>query len=73
MAFCTLIFTYFIVPECQGKSLEDIDIMFQERVPLRQFGAYQPEQRLGNISEKGSVAGSPDVESVGVQANKLEA
>ncbi|ODQ73395.1 hypothetical protein LIPSTDRAFT_104968 [Lipomyces starkeyi NRRL Y-11557] len=35
-----LAFTFFCVPECKGKSLEQIDRMFQEKVPIRQFGNY---------------------------------
>lgn len=30
-------FTYFCVPECKGRSLEEIDRMFIEHVPIRQF------------------------------------
>jgi hypothetical protein len=39
-AMCFL-FTYFCVPECKGKTLEQIDFMFHEKVPLRNFGKYQ--------------------------------
>ncbi|KAH9209485.1 sugar transporter [Leptodontidium sp. 2 PMI_412] len=37
---CALIFTFFCVPECKGKSLEQVDRMFQEGIPLRHFGRH---------------------------------
>lgn len=46
MAFCTLIFTFLFVPECTGKSLEEIDLMFLEDVPLREFGNYTAGEKL---------------------------
>ena len=48
-------FTYFCVPECKGKTLEQVDYMFREKVPLRQFGKYQvPELRSedSDVKEK---------------------
>jgi hypothetical protein len=49
-----LVFTYFCVPECKGKSLEQIDRMFNERISLRKFGDYAPEDVKGDeeTSEK---------------------
>ncbi|TVY82030.1 Hexose transporter HXT13 [Lachnellula suecica] len=52
MALCTLIFTFFFVPECKGKSLEEIDLMFHERVPLRKFQSYQAEEKLETVIQK---------------------
>ncbi|KAM0277362.1 hypothetical protein ACHAQH_005879 [Verticillium albo-atrum] len=37
IAFCSLIFTYFCVPECKGKTLEQVDYLFKTGVGLRQF------------------------------------
>lgn len=31
------VFTFFCVPECKGRSLEEIDRMFHENVPIRKF------------------------------------
>jgi MFS transporter, SP family, sugar:H+ symporter len=37
----SMIFTFFCVPECKGRSLEEIDRMFIESVPIRKFRTYQ--------------------------------
>lgn len=53
VAFLGILFIYFCIPECKGKTLEQVDRMFQEGVPLRKFGAYQvgpwyvPEGKAG--------------------------
>ncbi|KAJ6023663.1 sugar transporter [Penicillium herquei] len=36
-AVLSFLFTYFCVPECKGKMLEEIDILFQDGVPVRKF------------------------------------
>ncbi|CZT46600.1 related to RGT2-Sensor of high external glucose concentrations [Rhynchosporium secalis] len=41
IAVCAVIFTFFCVPECKGRTLEQVDRMFNEGVPLRQFGDHQ--------------------------------
>ncbi|GJC83317.1 MFS transporter fmqE [Colletotrichum liriopes] len=54
-----LVFTWFCIPECKGKSLEQIDRMFNEGVPLRQFGKYKAEdlfQSSVDDGEKGGIA-----------------
>jgi SP family sugar:H+ symporter-like MFS transporter len=33
----SMLFTFFCVPECKNRSLEEIDIMFQTGVPIRAF------------------------------------
>ncbi|KAJ8112649.1 hypothetical protein OPT61_g5023 [Boeremia exigua] len=37
-AVLALLFTVFCIPECKGKTLEEIDELFLEGVPLRKFG-----------------------------------
>ena len=34
---CSIAFVYFCVPECKGKTLEEIDRLFLDGVPLRKF------------------------------------
>jgi hypothetical protein len=34
------IFTFFCVPECKGKTLEEVDQLFRLKVPIRQFGSF---------------------------------
>ncbi|KAF9880843.1 sugar transporter [Colletotrichum karsti] len=38
IAVCSALFVFFCVPECKGRSLEEIDRMFHEGVPVRHFG-----------------------------------
>lgn len=37
LAFVALLFSYFCIPECSGKSLEEIDQLFLEKTPIRKF------------------------------------
>ena len=41
-AACALIFSWLCIPECSGKSLEEIDHLFLERVPIRKFQKANP-------------------------------
>ncbi|KAF6834617.1 sugar transporter [Colletotrichum musicola] len=40
IAVCSALFVFFCVPECKGRSLEEIDRMFHDGVPVRHFGDY---------------------------------
>jgi hypothetical protein len=58
LSFCAVAFTYLCVPECKGKSLEEIDYLFQKNVPLRHFQrhnagmeAFQAEGKLEDESK----------------------
>lgn len=39
--------TFFCVPECKGKSLEQIDRMFNEGISPGKFVRYAPEEAQG--------------------------
>lgn len=47
-------FFYLFIPETKGRSLEEIDEMFVNRVPRRQFKTYQcvSSERAREIAEK---------------------
>ncbi|KAI1102418.1 general substrate transporter [Jackrogersella minutella] len=45
------IWVYFFLPEVQGRTLEDIDEMFEEKLPARKFRGYKCVRRL-TIDEK---------------------
>lgn len=52
IAVCALVFTFFCVPECNGKSLEEIEFMFTEGVPLKKFGSYEVQEKFENAIKK---------------------
>ncbi|CAH0027901.1 unnamed protein product [Clonostachys rhizophaga] len=49
VAFLGVLFIYFCVPECKGKTLEQVDRMFQGGVPLRKFGGFEAEDLPGIV------------------------
>lgn len=51
------IFTYFCVPECKGKSLEQIDLLFNQGVPLRSFGKEKNHDHVESLDEHEGSAG----------------
>ncbi|KAG2416920.1 hypothetical protein HFD88_008137 [Aspergillus terreus] len=40
-AFLTTVWAYFRLPECQGRTYDELDIMFHEKVPARKFASYK--------------------------------
>lgn len=55
LALPTLIFAVLAVPECRGFSLEEIDHLFMQRMPLRKFQTYEHGAVLPQeISEQGT-------------------
>lgn len=75
VAVICVVFTYFCVPECKGKTLEQVDYLFRERVPLRKFGSYeisnlalqQEEEELGNLRKEG-----PQAVQIDKNANEVQ-
>jgi SP family general alpha glucoside:H+ symporter-like MFS transporter len=37
---CLIVWAYFRLPETAGKTPEDLDLLFEEKVPARQFAKY---------------------------------
>jgi hypothetical protein len=46
VAFLSLVFTYFCVPECKGKKLEQVDWLFNNGVRLRYIGKTDGSRKL---------------------------
>lgn len=61
ISFLSLVFVYFCVPECKGKTLEQVDWLFNNSVKVRHFGVTDSSGMLdGSILE--SVKGTPKEE-----------
>lgn len=59
ISLLSLIFIYFCVPECKGKTLEQVDWLFNNGVKVRHFGATDASGMLdGSLLEnvKGSLS-----------------
>jgi hypothetical protein len=54
LGFVTLVIIYFEVPETKGRSFEDLDEMFNEKVSTRGFRTYQcyPPQELRKLDDE---------------------
>ncbi|RGP74524.1 hypothetical protein FSPOR_1101 [Fusarium sporotrichioides] len=51
-----VVWVYFFLPEVKGRTLEEIDTMFNERLPARKFRAYQlPQNVTGENVGKSSI------------------
>ncbi|KAH8702070.1 putative sugar transporter [Talaromyces proteolyticus] len=57
LAICSLLFAYFCVPEMKGRSLEEINQMFQDGVPVRSFKDYSAEESLAWAEASGKTLG----------------
>lgn len=52
-AVLAIIFAWFCVPECKGRTLEEIDRLFLDQVPLRQFNKVDiAVEHFGNPDSK---------------------
>lgn len=46
LAVAAAVFTYLCVPDCQGKSLEEVDQLFHDGVSIRKFGHFSKTEEL---------------------------
>lgn len=51
IAVCSALFVFFCVPECKERSLEEIDRMFHDGVPVRHFGDHPRSEVEINTSK----------------------
>ncbi|KAL4779739.1 general substrate transporter [Aspergillus varians] len=61
VAFLSLVFTYFCVPECKGKTLEQVDWLFNTGVRLRDFGKTDAS---GMLDEGAGGSKKADIEAI---------
>jgi MFS transporter, SP family, sugar:H+ symporter len=43
IAVMSMVFVFFCVPECKGRTLEEIDLLFESKTPLRKFNKVRLE------------------------------
>ena len=55
-AFC-FVWAYFRVPETYGRTYEELDLLFDKKVPSRQFGTYRLDELGESIREGDSYQG----------------
>lgn len=66
------VFTYFCVPECKGRSLEEIDRMFIEHVPVRQFRTHAKIQIEVDAAEADAPSSAEEGRATRVDETKPE-
>ncbi|RSL73661.1 hypothetical protein CEP54_000031 [Fusarium duplospermum] len=47
-----IVFVYFCVPECKGKTLEQVDFLFNQGVPIRDFGKTDAAEMMRSVLEE---------------------
>lgn len=70
VAFLSFIFTYFCVPECAGKTLEEVNELFNHGVAIKDFGkadvtSMTRAQIAGDVEKHSDAEMATDVEKSG--------
>ncbi|RGP60773.1 hypothetical protein FSPOR_10454 [Fusarium sporotrichioides] len=56
MMATAIVFVYLCVPECKGKTLEQVDFLFNQGVPLRDFGKVDAAELMRSAQGQGSLS-----------------
>lgn len=71
VALLSMVFVYMCLPECKGRSLEEIDLLFESKVPLRKFAGVKLEE-TALLNPVGHVAiQEPDTKGGSVQVERV--
>lgn len=70
MAFSVIsgIYVFFFLPELKGRSLEELDYMFEARIPTRQFASFDSRALLEEKKRQHHI----DITDVKEETEKLE-
>ncbi|CAK7233199.1 hypothetical protein SCUCBS95973_008513 [Sporothrix curviconia] len=60
VSIIAVVWTYFMAPELKGRSLEEIDYMFQERVPIKDFHKFDTSAMIQQRHEQAMAKGFDD-------------
>ncbi|KAF4966850.1 hypothetical protein FSARC_5529 [Fusarium sarcochroum] len=55
-----IVFVYFCVPECKGKTLEQVDFLFNQGVSIRDFGKVDAAEMMRSVLEHDTIGKLPD-------------
>ncbi|KAK7027536.1 hypothetical protein VNI00_015170 [Paramarasmius palmivorus] len=59
-----IVFCYLFVPELKGRTLEELDVLFHEKVPTRKFSSYRISSAQSGLKETRSISSVHGVEKV---------
>lgn len=51
-ACLAILWTYFRLPECRGRTYEELNVMFHEKVPAREFASWQGDAYDNGLTRK---------------------
>ena len=72
IAVCSFFFAFFCVPEMKGRSLEDINEMFEQKVPVRKFRTFKLEHTVGKLDEQNDQGTVGEKNAVNVTGERKE-
>lgn len=51
-AFLACVWSFFRLPECRGRTYEELDVMFHQKIPARMFASWQGDAYEGELGGK---------------------